>query len=665
MKFNEFIEKCRDNDVWKNLSIYVVSSWVFLQVTDLISEPLGFTPKIVAYCLVLLLICFPIFLFLLWKFRLSQSDYAEGLDTNGEPTPAKIAKKGFKKRYFSMIGIVSLISFGISSFIVGKNFKGELPLPVIKSGDKIAVLQFENLTGNPDHDIIGKMAVDWINHGITRNNLAQVISPKIIEDYSKVLRSTMDGETKNNLVTDYLKPSEIIEGEYYLDGDKLIFQSSITDEVMNRTLISFKSVSCNIDAPLDCLEALNQRILGFFATEGKDKENLEERPPNYNAYKLFNLALTFRQDNESLYLKKLEEAIAADEDYFEPRIYRFMYYFNKEDYATANVYLHELQVKTGLHERQRLLLNLYEALLQGKLGSAYAYQKKEYNTTPFHLETNSNMMVFTLQFVNRPTGVDSIYQEIDMKDFDLSQCVFCEDRYKIKALADIELKNYTAAIALLTPFKNGNEFMALKKILLRAHIRSGDYGTAKAMLSEYQLVLDRELWTDLYLFAAKDFILMGEQVEANALLGEITKEAQTHNSLMEDYPQLLPESLFYSQNYTESTPLLQEVFQKDPTHFYVGTLLAISYAKMGNSAKADDILGTMLAQRAPYQFGDLDYALGQYYAATNAPEQSTPYLMRSVADGHWYETGGFQNDPLLKDVANLPDFKRVMTYWQK
>ena len=69
MKFRKFLKECQENDVLKNLSIYIVSSWVLLQVIALVAEPLGFTNKVVAYVLILLLIGFPIYIYAIWKIQ--------------------------------------------------------------------------------------------------------------------------------------------------------------------------------------------------------------------------------------------------------------------------------------------------------------------------------------------------------------------------------------------------------------------------------------------------------------------------------------------------------------------------------------------------------------------------------------------------------------------
>jgi hypothetical protein len=662
MKVSKFIKECREHNVLKNLSIYVVSSWVLLQVIDLISEPLGFSNKVVVYVLIGLLVGFPLYIYGVWKFQLAPNvKKPSEWDEYGVPIPGKFSKSPFQKLYFSFLGIIGLICAGMALYLANMNIVKPRFEALRDSGNKIAVLKFANMTGETTKDLIGEMAVDWIIHGITRNKLGQVISPQIIDDYSRVLRAGIVPGDENVMVTDYLKPSKIIEGEYYLRGNRLIFQSAITDEQMDRTLISFEPVECDSDSPLDCIEALNQRILGYLKIEEKPLESLEEHPPKYEAYELFSKAKALRASNESLYLEILNEAIAADPSYFEPKTYRLIYYYNQGSYHIADSLLQEIKKESGMYYRQQMLLNLYQALLDGNFRNAYKYQREEYNITPMHLETNSNMMVFSLQLVNKPEGVDSIFREIDMSELDLANCPWCENRLKIKALSDIQLGNYASAIELLEGFGQQEGFWVLKKILLRAYIRAGMPGKAADLIRNLRIVADPAVRSDLELFAAMELLREGKKAEAFSYLDTaIAALGETANPL--ENP--LGECLFYREDFEAAEPVLARTYAADSTNFNTGALLAITYHRNGKPEAADALVRSMENRQAPYQYGELHYSLAQYYAGIGQRQDCLENLLKAIAEGHWYETGSFQNDPLLRDYYQEEEFQQVLTYWQ-
>ena len=163
------------------LSIYVVSAWVILQVLSITWQPLGLPQKSVTYLIIILLLCFPLYIFLLWKFRIVPLQKTEvELDEKEEKK-----KASFRKMYFSALGIITSLCVITVFLIVNKNFSLENKeiLPKIVKSDKIAVLKFGNNTGDPQYDIVSKMASDWIIHGITENQVAQVITQDLVDEY--------------------------------------------------------------------------------------------------------------------------------------------------------------------------------------------------------------------------------------------------------------------------------------------------------------------------------------------------------------------------------------------------------------------------------------------------------------------------------------------------
>ena len=83
------------------LSIYIVSSWVILQVLALISEPIGAPKKSVTYLIIILLIGFPIYVYYIWKFKLLKHEIQQ---TEDPSTPYN--KSAFQRMYFSSLFII-------------------------------------------------------------------------------------------------------------------------------------------------------------------------------------------------------------------------------------------------------------------------------------------------------------------------------------------------------------------------------------------------------------------------------------------------------------------------------------------------------------------------------------------------------------------------------
>ncbi len=673
MKFKKFFNECREKEVFKNLSIYVVTSWVLIQVFSAIWEPLGLPKITITFVLLVLLAGFPLYGFFLWKFQLQPMESKKPiLDKKGNPIPGAYLKSSFQRMYYTSLSIIGLISICTVLLIIKTNFfqvpaGGSFETKFQMEGDdKIAILKFDNNTTEEKFNVVGKMAVDWIMHGITQNKVGQVISPKIIDDYSNVLKKSIlpSSETNElNVLTEYLKPSKIINGNFYLKNNRLLFQCSITDAKMNNTLISFKPVECDSNDPLECIEALKQRILGYLVTEDEKIDILQETPPNFEAYQYLDEAKSQYGNNDE-YLKLLNKSIAADSTYVDPKLDRLDYYYNEGDFKIADSLLQILSKDIGTNKRQINLLNYYEALLQGNNRNIYNYLQKDYNIIPFDIYANSSMMVIALQFVNKPQDIDTIFNEINMQGLDLENCVQCGYRYYSKAMADIELQRYDDVIDLLAPLVKTNGTRLLIEALVRAYIRSGNSVAADDLLVDLRLRTANTLWKDICLFAGKEFLLMGSKKKADYYFDQLIEtlnDASGEDELSST--KIFASALLFKEDYAQSEKVLKELIQLSPDMINQTALLAIVYHKNGKTQKAQELVTKLDGLRTDYQYGSIDYALAQYYAAIKDENNTIKHLIKAIASGHRYRANKFRNDPLLIAYSKSESFDRIMRFW--
>ncbi len=633
------------------LSIYVVSSWVLLQVVSITWQPLGLPEKSVTFLIILLLIGFPIYILLLWKLRLAALEKAEIEIGDGKPK-----KSGFQKMYFSSLGIIATLCAITAFLIVNINFSQQNQLPTLVESDKIAVLKFGNNTGDPKYDIVSKMASDWIMHGITENHLAQVISQDVITQYSSMLRGKKITEDEGTIVREYLKPGKIISGNFYLKNDKLLFQGTLIDGKTDRTIIAFKSSECSSENPLDCIDALEESITGYLITEGHKKEMLQEIPPKYEAYK-YVLEAKYTDEN-SEYIKLLNNAIASDPDYFEPKVLRVGYYYNIGDYEKADSLRNLIKPDSHNNTRQVNLLNMYDALLRGNNKKTYQTLYKEYEIAPFDLKSNRSMMTVALQMVNRPEEIEPIFKEIKMDSMELQNCSDCIERLYVKGLADSELKKYSDAIKTLEPVLDKTNAPLLQKPLIRAYVRSGNDEKITQFLNSVSLSSNTEDFQDLCLFTAKEYLLLGNKSKADAYFTKtINLDSETSQK------KLLAEAYFGKGNYSEAERLFKEIHHARQKDTDVLAKLAIASQKTGKSKEAQEYLSALEKLHGKYKYGSIEYALAQYYAATGDEKRLYENLMKAVASGYFYTPLAFHNDPLFLKYKNSAKFQEVLTFW--
>lgn len=655
MKLKSFFKQCHEKEVFKMLSIYIVSAWVILQVLSITWQPLGLPQKSVAFLIIVLLLCFPLYIFFLWKFRVAPLHKAE-VELDEKEGKKRAA---FQKMYFSSLGIITSLCVIAVFLIVSRNFSQSNSnlLPKVIKSDKIAVLKFGNNTGDPKYDIVSKMASDWITHGITENDVAQVITQDQIDEYRSILKGKNIEEDENTIVKEYLKPSKIISGNFYLKNGNLLFQGMLTDGKTNKTNISFKPTECAAENPLNCIEDLNESITGYFITEDQKKLMLQETPPKYDAYKYL-LEAKYSNDNEE-YINLLNKSIAADSTYFEPKVLRVAHYYNLSQYKTADSLLKLIKPDSYRNKRQLNLLNMYEALLKGENRTVYRTILKEYEIAPFDLQTNKTAMVIALQYVNRPQDVDAIYKTVAMDSMNLQNCADCTIRIYVKAYADIELGKYSSAIQLMENTQKEVEAKLLNRPLAIAYIRARKGEELEQFLRKINIIASPAEAQELYLQVGKEYLLKDEKEKANAYFNKIINAERETVA-----PKMLADAFFYKEAYEKAEPIFKEVYSEEPSNSDVLVKLAICNFKLGKMEEAQKNLNSLESLRADHQFGEIDYALGQYYAAANNETELYKHLLKAAANGHLYHWKFFKNDPQFKDYNKTKAFEEVMDFWK-
>ncbi len=655
MKLNSFFKQCLEKEVFKMLSIYIVSAWVLLQLLSIVWQPLGLPHKTVTFLIIVVLLCFPLYIFLLWKYRISPLQKTEV--EQGEKEEKK--RVAFRKMYFSALGIITSLCVIAVFLIVNKSFavKAKDSLPKIIKSDKIAVLRFGNNTGDPQYDIVGKMTSDWIIHGITENQVAQVITQDLVDEYKNILKEKNIEEDESTFVREYLKPSKIISGNFYLKNGNLLFQGMLTDGKTNKTIISFKPTECKTENPLNCIEDLNETITGYFITEDKKKLMLQETPPKYEAYKYLLEAKYSNDDQE--YINLLNKAIAADSTYFEPKVLRVAHYYNQKEFKKSDSLLKNIKPDSYSNKRQLNLLNMYEALLKGDNRTVYKTILKEYEIAPFDLKTNKTAMVVALQYVNKPKDVEGIYKTVEMDSMNLQNCSDCTSRIYVKAYADIELGNYNTAIANIESAQREIEAKLLNRPLVIAYVRSGKQEALDQFLRKINIIATPAETQELYLQAGKEYLLKEDRQTANGYFNKIINAGPETLS-----PKMVSEALFYKEEYLKAKNILKEIHLKEPNNIEVLAKLAICNYKLENFAEAKENIMALENLRADYQFGEVDYALGQYYAATSNKPELYKHLLKAVANGHLYHWKFFKNDPQFKTYLKSKEFEEVMNFWK-
>ncbi|BAO56350.1 tetratricopeptide repeat protein [Nonlabens marinus] len=663
MTVKSFIKECQNKDVHKLISIYLVSTWVLLQVLAVVWEPIGLPKKSVTILILILVLGFPFYLYYIYQFR---------IDTDVDPkkSPEKaLSIASFKKMYFSTVSIFAVFCAFTAVIITKANFfqgatgkdlvSTELvdANSLIRDGDRIAVLKFGNNTSLEEFDVVGKMAADWIIQGINEKEIGQVISAETIMQYSKDFGLQSD-INEQEILNQYIKPSKIVTGSYYLDDDQLVLHSAVIDGVTSEILMSFQPQYCDGDNPLECVENAKQLIMSYLFLEDKDPMlNLQKTPPRFKAYQYF-LEAKINTDNPERYLELLNKAIEEDPNYFEPQVMRVAYYYGKGEFEMADSLRQTVQLTAYDNKRQNNLLEHYEALMAGNNDRIYETLLKEYRYAPRDLTTNSTTMTVAQQYVNRPIDVAPVFQMISMQGVDLKECSACVIRYYVHALAEIELGSYQSVIDSLRPLvvRLDGSYL-ITKPLIAAYVRSNKPDEIKKLLAIKVITRNPDQLAEYHLYAGKEALLMGNTAFAKA---NFSKTLQT---LTNDINTSSLEALYFSGEITDALLLAQQLLEKNPENAWLLSYNAILQFKVGNEKNVMKYLNAIESGRKAYDYGATEYHLARFHAAAGYDQKALELLGKSIAAGNIYTPATFQNDPHFADLNKTPEFKRIMNYW--
>jgi tetratricopeptide (TPR) repeat protein len=152
--------------------------------------------------------------------------------------------------------------------------------------------------------------------------------------------------------------------------------------------------------------------------------------------------------------------------------------------------------------------------------------------------------------------------------------------------------------------------------------------------------------------------LIGDKKNADAYFNKIitTSENKENNAI-------LALALYYKKDYVEAEKVLKKIYELNPKDFSNLSKLAVSLYKNGKQNEAAKVILEMNALDDDFQFGELYYALAQYYAAINDDENSIRNLFKSVAQGKRFKMDTYQNDPHFLSFRDNNQFQNILNFW--
>ena len=228
---------------------------------------------------------------------------------------------------------------------------------------RIAVAPFENLTGDPQLAMIGRMASDWLTQGVARAESVEVVS-------TMAVTAVMEGAPPGTNVVEHLaratRASVVVTGTIYAHGDSLRFQSSVVDARTGREIFSLEPVVASKTDPMFGIDALREQLVGAMAMEQDTRQQILIRAPRFSAYQEYLKGEETFVRNQGQSREFFARAIALDSTLVPAYVFLAVTYSNVGGWDSSEAVTRRLErFKDRFTPYERLLYNWQEANLSG------------------------------------------------------------------------------------------------------------------------------------------------------------------------------------------------------------------------------------------------------------------------------------------------------------
>jgi hypothetical protein len=147
---------------------------------------------------------------------------------------------------------------------------------------------FDNRTGDPKLDVLGRMAEDWMSQGLLSTALVDVVDPRVVY----VQTHAVAGDTVDPIaLARKTGAAYLVTGSYYRLGDSVLFQASVIDVHAGHIVRVVGPIMAGQNATVAGLDETRSRVMSALASVvdlhgSHAMENGGEIPP-FEAYELY------------------------------------------------------------------------------------------------------------------------------------------------------------------------------------------------------------------------------------------------------------------------------------------------------------------------------------------------------------------------------------------
>lgn len=300
-----FLSELRRRNVFRVAAMYVVASWLIIQVVSAVNEPLSLPSWFETVVIVSLAIGFPIAVLFAWAFELTP----DGVRVTQTNTKNADRTNGRKLDY-ALIGALVVLAGATMWDRIGVATIDSIPTPMGIPQDKsIAVLPFADMSPNGDQEYFGD--------GIAEELLNELTSLDGLRVAGRTSSFSFKGRDDDiRAIGEALNVGLILEGSVRKDGDRIRITAQLINaadgyhhwsETYERSLADIFAIQDDIAATVAGMLGVRLGVGNVNSFKGAGTDSVEA----YEAY-LQAMEFPYRRLER---IRLLERAVKLDSDY--------------------------------------------------------------------------------------------------------------------------------------------------------------------------------------------------------------------------------------------------------------------------------------------------------------------------------------------------------------
>jgi serine/threonine protein kinase len=277
------------------------------------------------------------------------------------------------------------------------------------SANRVAVLPFENQTGDSSLNPVGRMVEEWIMQSLSQSGFAEVVprerllEPEATRNIRSLARTTGAGT--------------FVSGSYYRLGETIKLQAQVTDANDEKVLRTIEPVGRPANEVMEAVEAVRQAVLGVLASTLDERYHgmaiQITRAPKFESYKYYVQGYDlFMQDDYDGAIDFFRRASQIDTTFMLPLLHASVAYANLGQLARTDSLMQLVNAQRAeLAPLEQCMLELLKGWVGGDRARSLDAMRKASRLAPGSLYTFQ--WGFEARASNRPRECIEAYSSLD------------------------------------------------------------------------------------------------------------------------------------------------------------------------------------------------------------------------------------------------------------